>query len=187
MVTARHKAELEGKLTAAAADVKALQASIESLKEKTKTVDELKSAMEEDRTKFNAALHERDKKIIELSGSIAAQGKAKPVFKRKTAALETPSPAASGSEAQLVERTRERETEKSGKILVVKPERGIAVINLGKKHGVKIDSIFYIYGTGSRYMGKLIIDEVEDTVSIGKIDPADIADKVKEDFLVILK
>jgi len=174
---------IEGKLGQVTAESVALKASVEDLREKAKTASQLKAEFEKKRQQLANELDEKEKKIEELtnqlSKSIAKTGHVSKV--NTTPSLKSPT-------VQFGETSQEEAAgDVEGKILVVKPASNMAVVNLGKKDNVKIGSIFYIYNLANNYIGNLVIDEIEDTLSIGKISPENISPKVREDYIVKLR
>ncbi len=183
------KLEMEGKLTQVTAEANALHASIEAMKQSVGTTDQLKAELDKlksgsakllkrlelvskEKTNLATTLQEKDKKIQDLVNQLAELKSAKAGLGRSAGA---------GLSARAVSVDAAKRT---GKILVVKPASNFAVINLGSKDEVEAGSTFEIYGPNNSYVAKLIIDEVESTISIGKINPETESDKVKENYTV---
>ncbi len=192
--------KMEGELAEVTTEAKSLQASLEVMKESVKANEQLKTELEQlknssaeisrkledisgEKSKLENTLQEKDKKINELSNELTELAKMKGVLEGRLKRVQQTSEQGENQN----EITPEEMVKKSGKILVVKPISNIVAINLGSKDGIKVGSTFDIYSLDNNFVAKLIIDEVEDTVSIGKINPQAAAAKVKENYIVKLK
>lgn len=74
----------------------------------------------------------------------------------------------------------------TGKILVVNKEYNFAVVDLGKKDGVAVDSIFSVYHNNS-YVGDIKVEKVQETMSAAGFVSAAIKDRINEGDTVIPK
>ncbi|MDP2940382.1 MAG: hypothetical protein Q8O13_09970 [Candidatus Omnitrophota bacterium] len=193
----------EGDLVQVQAEAKSLQASLESLKESAKVNGEVKTKFEqlkessaalnkklqsisEEKINLENTLQAKDKKITELSNQLAALTEIKADLESRQS---TPQEESS-SQIESTEKTKPQGVVKKtgkvlvGKILVVKPASNIAVINLGSQDGIMVGSKFEILSVNNNYIAELIIDETEQTVSIGKVSPETASSKIKENYIV---
>lgn len=189
---------MEGRLTELKAEVAMLRASIDSMAEVLNASDQsrdeyeqLKAGTEDlnkkievlsqEKSNLEIALKEKDFKIEELVTQLVSLGQKKTVLgKRLGLSRKAAAPAPDAAKRTITVEA----VKMSGKILVVKPATDIAVINLGQSDGVTAGSMFEIYTTGNDYVADFIIDEVEETVSLGKIVPQVFSGRVKENYIV---
>lgn len=198
---ASRRIEMEGELAQVSTEAKSLQASLEVMQESVKAGEQLKTELEQlknssaeisrklegisgEKSKLENTLQEKDKKINELSNELAELAKIKTDLEGRLKRVQQTSELQGENQNEI---TPEEVVKKSGKILVVKPASNIVAINLGGKDGIKVGSIFDIYNLDNSFVAKLSIDEVEDTVSVGKISPQAVVAKVKENYIVKLK
>ncbi|MFZ5799934.1 MAG: hypothetical protein ACOY3D_00950 [Candidatus Omnitrophota bacterium] len=191
--------KLNGELAQADAEVKMLKSSLEKFevfsqegeqakaelerfREKTQTLNKQLEVLVQERTGLakqvkenELKIQQKDEQIVRLNEQLnsikedaAQQGENITAF---APAVSTVAPPA----------------KKTGKVLVIKPATGIAAINLGSRDGVKTGMVFDIYTPVQKYVATLVIDELEETISLGKISPREDGPKVREGYLVSAK
>lgn len=198
---AGRRIRMEGELAEVSTEAKSLQASLEVMKVTNKVSEQIKSELEQlknneaeanrklegisgEKLKLENTLQEKDKKINELSNQLTELAKIKSDLEARLKGAQQASELQGENQKEI---TPEEIVKKSGKILAVKPTSNIVAINLGSRDGIKVGSTFDIYSLDNSFVAKLIIDEVEDTVSLGKISPGAVVAKVKESYIVKLK
>lgn len=94
-------------------------------------------------------------------------------------------PQAAGTDKKIVEVASTTKVQE-GKVLVLNKEYNFVVINLGSKDGVFMGDQFSIY-EGSKYIGDVKVEKLQDSMSAAGFLSEDIKDKIKEGDKVIKK
>lgn len=172
--------------------------TLKTLKDSVNEIDQLKSEFEQwkqtvaemnkkhetamrERFDFEAAIKSKDQKIAELKSQMEALEETKAQLQTRNVA------SASGATPLEPKTAAASPTASEGKILIVKPANAMAVVSLGSRDGIRQGSIFEIYTPNNDYVAKLIIDDVEETIAIGKISPESASGRVKENYTAELK
>ncbi|MFH0877860.1 MAG: hypothetical protein V1863_06545 [Candidatus Omnitrophota bacterium] len=162
-------------------EINQLKAEFEQMKQTAVEMNKKYETVLSERFDFEAALKNKDQKIVDLNGQVAALGKAKEDLE---ASAIPRSPSADLVEAKAAVAPP---VALEGKILIVKPANAMAVVGLGSRDGIRQGSIFEIYAPSREYVAKLVIDDVEETIAIGKISPESASGRVKENYIAELK
>lgn len=187
--------EAQGKLEQITADLeqqKALRTDLEQkfnqAQEDAKKMQDALKDLEQQKNKLEKKVKELETKTegVELGKIVVNSESAKAPEKDKKAKKEKVVKSKPAAQAQPEAAAAESPEGPEGRVLVVNKEYNFAVINLGSKDGVQMDSIFSVF-RGDKYLGDLKVEKVHDSMAAAGFVSEDLKDKIAEGDKVLPK
>lgn len=172
------RADLENKLIEAEGESKRVREQVQAL-ESQKT--ELETKLKELQEKSSQAV-ELGKIVVGPAGQDLAEA-LQQVIEPKPVEEQPEKPVSAETNPQQTKTASDRLT---GKVLIVNKEYNFAVINLGSKDGIEVDSVFSVYRS-KKYIGDLKIEKVHESMAAAGFLSPKIKDRINEGDRVVQK
>jgi len=167
-----------------------ISSSLEELKKEIANLREARQNLEEKLSTSQKEISTLTKKIEDLTKE--KEKLAKEAAQKSSSEVElgkvvvSPENTSSAVLKESAAPSSSKQKEQEGKVLVVNKEYDFAVINLGRKDGVKLNEVFSVY-RGSDYLGDVKIEKLHDSMSAAAFVSTDLKDKIKEGDRVVKK
>lgn len=187
--------EAQGKLEQITADLEQqkflrtdLEQKFNQAQEDAKKMQDALKDLEQQKNKLEKKVKELETKTegVELGKIVVNSESAKAPEKDKKTKKEKVSKSKAAAEAQPEAAVGESSEGQEGRVLVVNKEYNFAVINLGSKDGVQMDSVFSVF-RGDKYLGDLKVEKVHDSMAAAGFVSEDLKDKIAEGDKVLPK